>query len=307
MKQLGKFENPSVTSNGKERASVTLSELESLWINTGSLCNLACKNCYIESSPKNDQLSFISIDDINKIMLEVVENKIDLKLVGLTGGEPFINPEIILILYAILNKGFNILVLTNATRVLVRHKKDLLDLKSKFPNQLHLRISIDHYQEKIHDKERGKGSFRNTIEQVKWLSQKGFQISIASRSLINEKVVESKKAHKNMFLSHGIDINIDDKLIIFPEMTHNNNTPEISTECWSILNKKPKDLMCSSQRMIVKRKGVSKLTVMPCTLLAYEDQFILGDSLKTATKKVYLNHPYCSEFCVLGDANCLSQ
>ena len=43
---------------------------------------------------------------------------------------------------------------------------------------------------------------------------------------------------------------------------------------------------------------------MPCTLLAYENEFELGTSLAEAEKKVYLNHRFCAEFCVLGGASC---
>ena len=51
---LAKFRDPLRTVNGDRRAQVALLRLETLWINTGTLCNLACKTCYIESSPTND-------------------------------------------------------------------------------------------------------------------------------------------------------------------------------------------------------------------------------------------------------------
>ena len=44
--------------------------------------------------------------------------------------------------------------------------------------------------------------------------------------------------------------------------------------------------------------------VMPCTLIAYDKDFILGNTLKNSDKKVYLNHLFCAEFCVLGGASC---
>ena len=55
----GKFQNPLVTAGGEERASVRLSDPQTLWFNTGTLCNIECANCYIESSPEN--LSLIHI------------------------------------------------------------------------------------------------------------------------------------------------------------------------------------------------------------------------------------------------------
>jgi hypothetical protein len=41
-----------------------------------------------------------------------------------------------------------------------------------------------------------------------------------------------------------------------------------------------------------------------CTLLPYEAQFDLGDSLKGAMDPVKLNHPHCAKFCVLGGGSC---
>ena len=40
-----KFKNPLVTAKGGIRAHVALRSLETLWFNTGTLCNLACTNC----------------------------------------------------------------------------------------------------------------------------------------------------------------------------------------------------------------------------------------------------------------------
>ena len=53
-----KFRDPFVTAKGEPRARVALGRLDTLWINTGTLCNLACKSCYIESSPVNDSLVY---------------------------------------------------------------------------------------------------------------------------------------------------------------------------------------------------------------------------------------------------------
>ena len=80
--------------------------------------------------------------------------------------------------------------------------------------------------------------------------------------------------------------------------------PEITTACWGILNKDPRSVMCSSSRMVVKRKGAAAPTVLACTLLPYDDQFDMGASLKDAEADVQLNLPHCAKFCVLGGASC---
>ena len=49
---LKKFADPDVTAKGERRARVALAALRTLWINTGSLCNITCRNCYIEFEPR---------------------------------------------------------------------------------------------------------------------------------------------------------------------------------------------------------------------------------------------------------------
>jgi hypothetical protein len=42
-----KFRDAFVTAAGERRAQVALRTLETLWFNTGTLCNLTCQHCYI--------------------------------------------------------------------------------------------------------------------------------------------------------------------------------------------------------------------------------------------------------------------
>ena len=82
------------------------------------------------------------------------------------------------------------------------------------------------------------------------------------------------------------------------------DVPEISAHCWDILNVNPKDIMCATSRMVVKRKGANHTTVLPCTLLPYDRRFEMGNTLVGALGKVVLNHPHCAKFCVLGGGTC---
>jgi uncharacterized Fe-S cluster-containing radical SAM superfamily protein len=302
-----KFENPKVTAKGEERAWVTLNDLKTLWFNTGTQCNLSCENCYIESSPTNDRLVYLTVNDVTPFMEEIKNDQLDTELIGLTGGEPFLNPNIIPILDKILSYGLDILVLTNAYRVLKRHQNNLLELKQKYGERLHLRVSLDHYTQKIHEEQRGEKTFNATLENIKWLWDNGFNISIAGRSLLGESQEQCHQGYQELLKEFEIDLKLtSDKIVIFPEMIPDENVPEITTACWDILKKSPNDQMCASERMIVRRKGADSPVVLPCTLLAYDEQFELGNTLKSADKDVYLNHVFCAKFCVLGGASCSS-
>jgi len=301
-----KFVDPLITGKGEERAYVDLKELNTLWFNTGTICNLTCHNCYIESSPRNDRLSFISVNDVLLYLTEIKNHSLPTSLIGLTGGEPFANPHIIQVIEAILLQGFDVLVLTNAYKVLNKHQADLLRLKDKYQKKFKLRVSLDHYTKEVHEKERGENTFKETLQNISWLVTNQFAVSIAGRSLIKEPIELEVSGYQSLMQEFNIPLKLikGENIVIFPEIDEQHNVPGISTGCWSILNKKPSDQMCSSERMIIKKKGEDKTVVMPCTLLAYDTQFELGHSLLEAKKRVHLNHPFCAKFCVFGGASC---
>jgi hypothetical protein len=58
---LAAFADPDWTARGEPRAKVRLQALRTLWFNTGTLCNIECRNCYILSSPRNDALAYLTL------------------------------------------------------------------------------------------------------------------------------------------------------------------------------------------------------------------------------------------------------
>src|SRR6202008_455585 len=89
-----KFRDPHITAAGERRASVALQRLRTLWFNTGTLCNIACRNCYIESSPKNDRLVYLDRAEVAAYLDEIERDGWDTEEIGFTGGEPFMNPHL---------------------------------------------------------------------------------------------------------------------------------------------------------------------------------------------------------------------
>lgn len=303
---FGKFQHPDITADGAERASVSLTHLDTLWVNTGTLCNVECAHCYIESSPTNDRLTYLTCDELAPFLDEA--KAMGAREIGFTGGEPFMNPDIIAMIEASLDRGFSVLVLTNAMRPMMRPKiqEQLLSLHKRFGKTLALRVSLDHYSADRHDEERGPGTFAVGMEGLIWLARHGFTFSIAGRTLWNEDEVEMRHGFAALFKKTGIslDAHAPEDLILFPEMDETASVPEITTACWSLLGKSPTDMMCASARMLVKRKGAQAPAVLSCTLLPYDPQFEMGKTLKEASGPVKLNHPHCAKFCVLGGASC---
>ncbi|MCC6597790.1 MAG: radical SAM protein [Alphaproteobacteria bacterium] len=301
-----KFSDPFTTAKGERRAWVDLTVLKTLWFNTGTLCNLACVNCYIESTPKNDALVYLTHTEVITYLDEIKRGGYPVVEIGITGGEPFMNPDIIPIISECLKRGFQLLVLTNAMRPMMKCAEGLLALKERYDDLLTIRVSVDHFKRELHEEERGSGSWVPMMLGLKWLSDKGFTIDIAGRTRWGEDESELREGFDAFFKEFDIKIDAYDKkqLMLFPEMDESAPVPEITTACWGILNVNPDDMMCASSRMVVKRKGDKKPSVMACTLLAYDQQFNMGETLKEASAAVQLNHPHCAKFCVLGGGTC---
>lgn len=303
---FAKFSHPEVTATGERRASVSLKALETLWFNTGTLCNLTCENCYIESSPRNDRLVYLSRSEVDCFLAEAAKLDPPPNEIGFTGGEPFMNPGILGMLEDSLAAGFAVLVLTNAMKPMQRLKAPLLDLNRRFPSKLALRVSLDHYEPSGHERLRGPQSWPRTIDGLLWLARSGFTVSVAGRTVWQETDAQIRAGYAALFdrLGVGIDAADPGRLVLFPEMRADDDVPEITERCWGILGKNPDSVMCASSRMVVKRKGADKPAVLSCTLLPYDNAFELGASLAEAARPVKLNHRYCARFCVLGGASC---
>ncbi len=303
-----KFADPLMTVEGTERASVTLRKLDTLWFNTGSLCNIACANCYIESSPTNDRLVYLSAKDVRSYLLELEGFSERPREIGFTGGEPFMNPDFPQMMEDCLAYGYDVLILTNAMQPMLRPrvKEQLLNLQNRYGAQIVMRVSLDHYSQALHETERGANTWGKAMEGLRWLSENGFTLNVAGRMLSGEPEDAERSGYANLFAQQGLTIDASDPaaLVLFPEMDETQDVPEITTDCWNILNVSPDSVMCANSRMVVKRKGETHPKVLPCTLLPYDTQFELGKTLADSAKTVHLNHPHCAKFCVLGGASC---
>jgi len=301
-----KFKDALVTAKGEQRAHVGLKALETLWFNTGTLCNLTCRNCYIESSPRNDRLAYLTAAEVAAYLDEIERDGHATRLIGFTGGEPFMNRELPAMLDDVLSRGLKAMVLTNAMKPMHNMKPALLGLLARHGRNLTIRVSLDHYGRTLHEAERGARSWQPTIDGLAWLAASGFDVHVAGRRFSDESEDQVRAGYARLFAEIGVLIDAHDPmaLVLFPEMDDTVDVPEITTACWGILKKSPDSVMCASSRMVVKRKDAERPAVVACTLLPYDPQFELGNTLADSAGAVRLNHPHCAKFCVLGGAAC---
>ncbi len=301
----GKFLDAEFTKDGSARAAAPFARLETLWVNTGTLCNIECRHCYIESSPTNDRLAYLTLPEFEPYLAEALA--MGAREIGFTGGEPFMNADLVAMADAALEAGLSALVLTNAMRPAMRPaaRSGVARLVQKHGDRLRLRVSLDHHTAAKHDAERGEGSFAVALAGLKGFAADGAALSVAGRTVWGENEAQARAGYAALFSSHNLPIDACDpqRLVLFPEMDEAADTPEITTQCWTILKKDPRELMCATSRMLIKRKGAAP-SVVACTLIVDDPQFELGATLGEAARAVKLNHPHCSRFCVLGGASC---
>ncbi len=275
---------------------VRLARLETLWVNTGTLCNLACTGCFMESTPTNDALSYMTLAAFAAVLAAAPAS---LAEIGFTGGEPFMNPDIVAMLEAALAAGKEVLVLTNAMRPMQRHQAAIARLAAAYPGRLAVRVSLDHYEARRHEAIRGQGSFAPSIAGLKFLAMTGVTMSVAARTPWGETEAAMRVGFGGLFADEELPLDAQNaaELVLFPEMDVLSPSVRVTR---AALEAVPADkpVMCQTSRMVVLRKGESVPRIAPCTLLPDE-------SLAGFETPVALDHPHCAQFCVYGGASCV--
>ncbi|HEY2945749.1 MAG TPA: radical SAM protein, partial [Vicinamibacteria bacterium] len=145
--------------------------LDTLWLQVaGTLCNLQCTHCFISSSPTNHAHEMMSLADVRRYLDEA--ERLGVKEYYLTGGEPFLNREILEIIEAALALG-PVSVLTNGLLIRPETAARLRALSDASPYSLDLRISIDGTDAATNDPIRGEGTFERILAGIRVLTAAG--------------------------------------------------------------------------------------------------------------------------------------
>ena len=152
--------------------TVPLSSLDELWFQVaGTRCNLECSHCFISCSPHNDKFGYLSLKTVRRYLDESVEQGV--REYYFTGGEPFLNKEMVSILEAALEYG-PATVLTNATVFKREWIERLRAAEDASTFCLEFRVSIDGPNSETNDPIRGEGTFERAVRGVGMLVEEGF-------------------------------------------------------------------------------------------------------------------------------------
>ena len=144
-----------------------------LWFYANYHCNLSCSYCLTESSPSSPKRIFPS-----KQMIELTKEAADLgfESIGITGGEPFLLPDLVDTLHGILD----ILPVTLLTNGTLFHDKRISELRSLSGKEFRMQISLDYATPQENDAMRAQGNFEKVIQAIPKLLAIPLHIRIAS-------------------------------------------------------------------------------------------------------------------------------
>ncbi len=269
---------------------IKLNSLDELWFQvSGTLCNLECSHCFISCSPKNDSFGFLSREEISKRLRESVSHGV--KEYYFTGGEPFLNKEVVSILEETLTYG-PATVLTNGTVLKEDWLHRLRAAEDKSGYTLEFRVSIDGPTKEINDPIRGAGTFERAMLGVGKLVEAGFlPIITMTRTWSDEEDQEILGAFRSILAEHGYR---RPRLKILPRLKIGAEAER--TEGYRQTERLTSEMMVDfdeSQLVCHHSRVVSDRGIHVCPILLDSPDSVLGESLQEAERPFSLSHGAC--------------
>jgi pyruvate-formate lyase-activating enzyme len=144
-----------------------------LWLYTNFDCNLRCDYCCVRSSPKAPRRA-LGLERVQRIANEAAKLGVD--EIFVTGGEPFLLPDIGGILTACAAAAVTT-VLTNGMLFAGRRLETLRSLPR---DRLTLQISLDSPTPARHDRHRGAGTWARAWRGIERARAEGFRVRLAA-------------------------------------------------------------------------------------------------------------------------------
>lgn len=274
--------------------------LDSLWFQvSGTVCNLRCTHCFISCAPDNHSFWFLDLPTVLRALAE--SERWGVKEYYFTGGEPFMNRDLLPMLEATLERG-PATVLTNGTLFDRRSVRRLARIERASPYSLEIRVSIDGPSPETNDPIRGPGTFRRAMDGIRLLVEHGFlPILTAAQVWDPARDEEVRQAFVRALRKVGYDrprIKILPSLRIGREAlrTRGYSEEEIVTaemlEGYDVTQ-----LLCATGRVVTDRG------IYVCPILLDFPDARLGDTLEEAARPFPLAHRACHT-CWLYGALC---
>ena len=273
-----------------EAPTVRLSHLDDLWFQvSGTVCNLTCHHCFISCGPKNHNFGYLTLEQVRQRLREAVS--LGVKEFYFTGGEPFLNPELVPILVETLRYG-PATVLTNGTVMKDEWLDALRHAEAASLYSLEFRVSIDGFSPQTNDPIRGAGTYERIVRGILKLVDFGFlPIITAARSWPSEDEAAVVGSFVAMLQRCGYD---RPRLKILPmlqigaeqQRTHGYlDVERVTTEMMRGYDQS--QLVCEHSRIVTDRG------VHVCPILIEADDALLGQQLSDSLGGYRIRHGAC--------------
>lgn len=150
-------------------------QIETLQLNITRLCNQACLHCHVDASPKRREMMS---DEVIEASLAVLARHDQIRKLDITGGAPELHSRFRELVIRARKLGKHVMVRHNLTVAIDPHPitgESLSDLSEFFAAQrVEVVSSLPHYDTWMTDRQRGRGVFSKSLEQMRRLNAVGF-------------------------------------------------------------------------------------------------------------------------------------
>lgn len=271
--------------------------LDTIWFQVaGTLCNIECTHCFISSSPSNRSHGMLSFAEVERRLIEAGE--LGAREYYFTGGEPFLNRDMLPILELTLRYG-PATVLTNGMLLRKEVCSELRRLFDQSEYSLDLRVSLDGFDRQSHDAIRGPGVWDKVMIGLKNLAEAGLNpVITVTEAAEGVGTAEGRARFLDLIRSFGFD---KPRLKVLPLFRLGaEETRSRAYEDWERLTAEvlgvgdASVLQCSSCRMITS-KGV-----YVCPILIESPEARMGDTLAETRRPFPLKYGACHTCWVSG-------
>lgn len=271
-----------------EHPHVPMLALDTLWFQVaGTICNIACTHCFISCSPTNHSHEMLTLADVDARLAEA--RRLGVKEYYFTGGEPFMNRDMIEILRRTLRQG-PASVLTNGMllrREVCRQLRELID-GSEY--SLDIRVSLDGFDAASHDAIRGAGVWGRVMIGLRNLAELEINpVITVTEAAEGAGSEEGRERLLALVRSFGFD---KPRLKVLPLFRIGAEAARSrGYEAWERLTALSEEdaavLQCSTSRMITS-KGV-----YVCPILLDYDEARMSDSIEESLRPFPLKFGAC--------------
>lgn len=144
--------------------------VETVQVNIGLACNLACRHCHVESGPQRSE----AMDWTTMSLVLAAAARARASCLDITGGAPEMHPHFRAFVGSALAQGLRVMVRTNLTIMLADGHTDLPRWFAD--RRVHLVASMPCYLESNVDRQRGLHVYRDSIEVLRRLNAVGYGV-----------------------------------------------------------------------------------------------------------------------------------